>query len=225
MKQLKWLMVLITAFLLGCGSSSDKASQDDTQSVTIPLRVACVGDSITEGFQLTNPSTESYPAQLSEFVSDGVDVKNFGIRGRTLIKIGDPSYWNTEEYKQSLAFNPEVVVIMLGTNDMKDVNFPNRNNIISDYTALIESYKLLSSKPIIYICYPPPSYGKFRGITNKRIVDVLIPMLREVSIQNNVNVIDIHTLLSNKKELFPDTLHPNKEGARQMAELVYQTIY
>jgi len=50
-------------------------------------------------------------------------------------------------------------------------------------------------------------------------------MIKKVALQNSVKVIDIHTLLSNKKDLFPDTLHPNAEGARIMAEYVYQTIY
>ena len=225
MKLFKWIMLIITAFLLGCSGSSDKAVKEDTPSKTIPLRVACVGDSITEGFQLANPALESYPAQLSKLVAEGVDVKNFGIRARSVIKAGEQSYWDSEHYKQSLIFNPEIVVIMLGSNDMRKSNFDKRDNVIGDYTALIESYKSLSSKPIIYICYPTPSYGTIQGITNKRIVDILIPMLKEVAAQNSVSVIDMHTLLSNKKELFPDTLHPNKGGARQMAQLVYQTIY
>jgi len=228
-KYLKYLVLTsISILILACVSDSKEPSkvvEKPEEAQTMPLRVACVGDSITEGFKLSSPSTESYPAQLSKLVSKGVEVKNFGIRGRSVIKDGEQSYWNAIEYKQSLNFNPEIVVIMLGSNDMKDANYAKRNNIISDYKMLIDSYKALSTKPIIYICFPTPSYGNIRGITNKRIVEVLIPMLKEVAKQNDVPIIDMHTLLSNKKELFPDTLHPNKEGARQMAEAVYMIIY
>jgi alpha-L-fucosidase 2 len=218
-------MLVIVVLLSGCNGGSEKSIQDDKTHSSIPLRVACVGDSITEGFKLAKPTVQSYPAQLSTLVADGVNVQNFGIRGRSVIKAGEQSYWDSEMYQQSLVYKPEVVVIMLGSNDMKDANFAHRANIVSDYKDLIDSYKALSSKPTIYICLPTPSYGNVRGITNKRIVEVLIPMIQEVAKQNSVSVIDMHTLLSNKKELFPDTLHPNVEGTRIMAEHVYQTIY
>jgi lysophospholipase L1-like esterase len=218
-------MLVIVMLLSGCSGGSENSTQNNNIHSSIPLRVACVGDSITEGFKLANPSLESYPAQLSNLVADGVDVQNFGIRGRSVIKAGEQSYWDSEIYQQSLAYNPEVVVIMLGSNDMKDANFAHRDSIVADYKALIESYKVLSSKPTIYICLPTPSYGTIRGITNKRIIDILIPKIQEVAKQTSVNIIDMHTLLSNKKELFPDTLHPNVAGAKIMAEHVYQTIY
>lgn len=141
------------------------------------------------------------------------------------MKAGELSYWDSDTYQNSLSFNPDIVVIILGTNDMQDVNFANRDDIVGDYKALIESYKRLSSQPIIYICFPPPSYGSTKGITNNKIVEVLLPKLREVASQNSVRVIDIYSLLSNKEELFPDTLHPNVEGARQIAQEVYVTIY
>jgi len=225
MKLFKWLMLIFSLFLLGCSGGTEKTYSEESLGAHVPLRVACVGDSITEGYKLSNPFVQSYPAQLAKLVADGVDVKNFGLRGRTIIKASEESYWNAEVYKQSLAYNPEVVVIMLGTNDMKNANYEKRFNIIDDYTALIGSYKVLHSKPTIYICLPTPSYGNIQGITNKRIVEVLIPMIKEVAIENSVRVIDMYTLLNDKKVLFPDTLHPNLEGARLMAEHVYQNIY
>ena len=222
MRHFKSLIMSLTIFALitGCGSgSSGQDSSNDT------LRIACVGDSITEGYGLDNPSEESYPAQLSELIAEGGSVQNFGKSGHTLIKAGALSYWDSDMYKNSLSFNPDIVVIMLGTNDMQDVNFGNRDDIVEDYKSLIESYRGLSSQPIIYICLPPPSYGSVRGITNERIVEVLLPKLREVSSQNSVSVIDMYTLLSDKRKLFPDTLHPNVEGAREMADEVYATVY
>lgn len=226
MHQLKWLLVTISIFVFGCGSSDN--TKKDTSSVdraTIPFHVACVGDSITEGFKLKNPSVESYPAQLSKLVANNIRVENFGIRGRSIIKAGEQSYWDSEMYQKSLHFNPDIVIIMLGSNDMKDANFGKREEIVKDYNALIQSYKNMHSKPTIYICFPPPSYGSIRGITDKRLTEVLIPKIKEVAQQNGISIIDMHTLLSNKKELFPDTLHPNVEGTTLMAEKVYATIY
>jgi lysophospholipase L1-like esterase len=217
MKHLLFLILGINMFIMGCGSSSDTSSNKK-------MRIACIGDSITEGFQLKDMSTQSYPAQLATLVGDG-EVENFGIRGRSVIKAGAQPYWDSSEYQKSLSFNPDIVVIMLGTNDMKNVNIDKKDNIIPDYNALIASYKSLSSKPTIYVCLPPPSYGSIQGITNQRIIDVLLPKIRAVAKQNDLSIIDVHTPLSNKRNLFPDTLHPNVEGAKQMAELVYQAIY
>ena len=198
MRQLKSLILGISLLILmaGCGSgSSTQNTADDT------LRIACVGDSITEGYGLANPSAESYPAQLAGLVAEGATVSNYGIGGHTVMKAGELSYWNSNTYQNSLSFNPDIVVIMLGTNDMQDVNFAHRDDIVGDYKALIESYQKLSSQPTIYICLPPPSYGSIKGITGQRITEVLLAKLREVANQNAVGVIDIYTLLSNKKEL------------------------
>ena len=225
MHQLKWLLLLLFLFMFGCGGGSTGSEKQTENQSSERLRIACVGDSITEGYKLPNPATQSYPAQLAKLVDKDVDVRNFGLSGRTVLKAGNAPYWNSTQYKQSLAYNPEIVVIMLGTNDMKDENFAHKNDIVKDYNALVESYKALSAKPIIYICLPTPSYGNFRGISNKRIVEVLIPSAKEVASKHSLGVIDLHTALSAKRALFPDTLHPNAQAAKLMAEHVYATIY
>ena len=37
-----------------------------------PIKVACVGNSITEGFALAHPETESYPAVLQRLLETGI---------------------------------------------------------------------------------------------------------------------------------------------------------
>ncbi|CAA6823669.1 MAG: Unknown protein [uncultured Sulfurovum sp.] len=230
-----WTLFVGIVFIAGCGGSGNQTETTTTQventtidaepASTDMLRVACIGDSITEGFALSDPTTQSYPAQLQTFIGDTVEVQNFGIKTRTVSRAGELSYWDTTQYQQSLSYNPDIVVIMLGTNDMQDVNIMYQDDIINDYGDLIASYRALESQPIVYICLPSPSFGIVRGITNARIKNILIPKIKEVSELNNVSVIDVYSLLNNKEELFPDTLHPNVEGARQIAQLVYQTIY
>ena len=43
-------------------------------------------------------------------------VKNFGVSARTLLNKGDHPYMNEKAYQDALAFNPNIVVIKLGTN-------------------------------------------------------------------------------------------------------------
>ncbi len=232
MKYIKFLVLLIgSSFIVGCGGGSGDTVAEAPVSTTpdVPqntvMRVACVGDSITQGVGVRNEAINSYPAQLKRMLGEGWDVKNFGKSGATLMKQGNRSYWDTTQFVSSHEYNPDIVVIMLGTNDAKSSNWGNNEPFISDYTAVIESYKALLSQPEIYICYPPPSYGNFAGITDARIKNELIPKISQVASANNVSVIDIHSALKNKASLFPDTLHPNEEGAKQIAEAVYQRVY
>ena len=229
MKYIKILLLSILSIgIIGCGSTSESVSETPdtpgTPSHTL-TRVACVGDSITEGTGLSNPGQDSYPAQLSTIVGQDWDVRNFGKKSATLMKSGSLPYWNTSPFVPSHEFNPDVVIIMLGTNDAKPGNWTNNSTFVSDYTAMIQSYKNLPSQPIVYVCYPPPVYAVVAGITDARIKNEVIPKIAQVASENGVRVIDIYSALSNKKALFPDNVHPNKEGARQLAQTVYQTIY
>ena len=226
MKTLNLLSILIMLLIItACGSTSNTQSDASTPNNTNePTRVACVGDSITQGVGISNPSENSYPAQLSNKLGEGWDVRNFGKSGATLIETGDIPYTDTAQFVPSHDFNPQVVIIMLGTNDMKTSNISEIDRYISDYTTLIQGYKNLPSNPVVYICNPPPSYGSFAGITNTNIVNILLPKIQTVSTQNNVQIIDVYSALTNKSSLFPDTLHPNNEGATIIANTVYSSI-
>lgn len=222
------LFASMSMLFISCGGSSDSPSAEinpDNPIQETLLRVACVGDSITEGTGLADPNSDSYPSQLAGLLGEGWDVQNFGKKSATLIKSGSLPYWNTAQFVHSHDYNPDIVVIMLGTNDAKPGNWANNSQFIPDYSELINSYKNLSSEPTVYIAYPPPVYGTVAGITDARIKNEVIPKIAEVAAINGVSVIDIYSALSNKKELFPDKVHPNVEGARQIAQTVYQTIY
>jgi len=219
--------VLFTAFMFGCGgvSTNEVNTPEETPPNTTPIRVACVGDSITEGTRLSNPTNDSYPSQLNKMLGEGWDVRNYGKKSATLMKAGSFPYWNTAPFTPSHDFNPDIVIIMLGTNDAKPGNWANNVPFVSDYTALIDTYKALDSQPTIYVCYPPPVYAVVAGITDARVKNEVILKIAEVASLNGVEVIDIYSILSNKKELFPDNIHPNTEGARQLAKAVYEKIY
>jgi len=64
-----------------------------TCAYSTPVKIACVGDSITEGSGLTSPATQSYPARLQRLLGTNYNVRNFGVSGRTLLKQGDFPYW------------------------------------------------------------------------------------------------------------------------------------
>ena len=69
-------------------------------------------------------------------------VTNYGNSGRTMLKHGlcssnesfvDCSYWDTDTYTAAMASTPDIVTIMLGTNDAKNFNWFNAST--GNYTA------------------------------------------------------------------------------------------
>ncbi|MDE6111515.1 MAG: hypothetical protein K2F65_06340, partial [Eubacterium sp.] len=114
------------------------------------IKVACVGDSITYGCTVQNRNKNNYPAILGRLLGDNYCVNNFGYTNRTAIKDADYPYIKEKLYQQSLDFKPDIVIIMLGSNDTKKTNW-NKEKFINDYCEIIDSYLNLSSKPKLYI--------------------------------------------------------------------------
>jgi lysophospholipase L1-like esterase len=150
---------------------------DDAERRDRPIRVACVGDSITFRGCVSN-ANETYVAQLSRLFGPGYDVTNYGNSGKTMLKQGvccksatsnqtsEPcSYWNTSEFHASLESSPDIVTIMLGTNDAKRCNWYGPANgspegggqgYFLDYMDMVEAFSSLPSEPYIYLAVPPP---------------------------------------------------------------------
>ena len=188
------------------------------------VRVACIGNSITFGAGIRNRSRDSYPSVLARMLGDSYWVKNFGVSARTMLNKGDHPYMNEPAYKNALAFNPNIVVIKLGTNDSKSFNWKYKADFMKDAQTMIDAFKGLPSQPKIYLCYPSKAYLTGDGINDDIISKEIIPMIKKLAKKNNLSVIDLHTAVVGMLELFPDRIHPNEKGAQVMAKAVYQSI-
>ena len=187
-------------------------------------RVACVGDSITFGARIQDREKQSYPAQLGKLLGDKYDVRNFGVNGHTLLKKGNAPYWNHAAYKKSQAFEPNIVIIKLGTNDSKPMNWPDhKGDFESNARELIASYQALASKPRIIVCLPVPVV-KDGNITEKIVRKEVAPRLRKAALATGVELVDLHPSLVEHPEFFPDGLHPDHRGAGRMAEVLHEVL-
>lgn len=69
----------------------------------------------------SNNAIHSYPAQLETMIrgynKTELTVMNFGVAGRCASKHGSWPYWNENAYLDALTSEPDIVLIMLGTND------------------------------------------------------------------------------------------------------------
>ncbi len=191
--------------------------------------VACVGDSITQGFLELTLKRNTYPDKLQALVGDDWQVINFGVSGRTAVKNGDFPYWNEEFFVQSQAMNPDIVTIFLGTNDTKPYNW-DADTYHDDLIALIEVYEALPSRPVIYLVAPPAAFVREGAdavaydIDKDIIAAQVYDIVQEVAKAKHLTVIDLYTPTRDHPELFIDGVHPNDAGNDLIAEAFYSAI-
>ncbi len=188
------------------------------------IRVACVGNSITYGSGIKNRDTESYPVVLGQLLGEKYQVRNFGLSGRTLLNKGDRPYMNEKTFKVALNYLPNIVVIKLGTNDSKPHNWKFQSEFKQDLSAMVDSFKALSSKPTIFLCYPAKAYAITWGISDSVIVHGVMPYVKAVATEKKLKIIDLHKATTGMPELFPDNIHPNAAGAKVLATTVYNFV-
>ena len=191
------------------------------------IKVACVGDSITYGCTVQNRNKNNYPAVLGKMLGDNYCVNNFGYTNRTAIQDADYPYIKEKLYQQSLDFKPDIVIIMLGSNDTKKINW-DKEKFINDYCEIIDSYLNLSSMPKVYILIPTPLFeikGKVMWQLRKNImIDEVCHTVKEIAAKKRINLIDMSKAFENKKELFSDGVHPNRKGSKKLAEIIFNSI-
>jgi lysophospholipase L1-like esterase len=190
-----------------------------------PVRVACVGDSITFGHGINDREHDAYPGLLSTMLGEKYDVRNFGVSGSTTMMGTDMPYMNEQAYKDALAFNPQIVTIKLGTNDSKPYNWKESEHFKQDLKTLIESFRALPSNPQIWLCLPVPAYGHAWSINDSVIFNGVIPFIKEVAQEENLPLVDLNTPMQGKRQYFPDTIHPNEEGQKMIAQTIFDIIF
>lgn len=209
-------VTLLLAFLLLMGACALQKKK--------VIKIACIGDSITYGHGIEDLENNTYPAYLGKLLGDGYEVKNFGVCGATCLKKGDLPYWDQPEYKRALEFQPDVVVMMLGTNDSKPQNWFHSLEFGSDYTALIDEFKALRSSPKFWICNPPPAFNTRWNISDSVISLHIIPEVEKIAKLKNIHVIDFNKFFTDKVAFFPDMIHPDTVATKLMAEEVANAL-
>ena len=208
-------------FLISIFSQFELAAQKNA------IKVACIGDSVTAGYLLSDAVKESYPSQLQILMGEKYEVKNFGHSGATLLKKGHKPYYKTKEFADALAYSPDIAVIHLGLNDTDPRNWPNyKEEFDADYSWLIDTLKKQNPAVKIYICRLTPifnDHSRFKSGTRDWFWQIQshIPNIAKA---NRVGLIDLHEKLYPRPDLFPDALHPTKEGAAIFAQTVYENI-
>jgi lysophospholipase L1-like esterase len=185
--------------------------------------LACVGDSITQGVGAERG--QSWPAQAQKILGKKWRVQNFGLSGTTLMNSGNKPYQKSQQFKDALSSNPDVVVIMLGTNDTKPANWRHSaKDYEADYRDLISDFQKLASKPRIYLCLPPYIAKKGRWGINNEDTKMQIPIIKKIAKNLKLEFINVYAALEGQDHLIPDTVHPNTGGAALIAKAVTTSL-
>jgi lysophospholipase L1-like esterase len=181
-----------------------------------PIRVACVGDSITE--------ITGYPSTLQSMLGDNYTVRNFGSTGSTVLLNSWKPYMDQPQFVNAEAFQPDIVVIMLGTNDdLKELEQYNES-FEGDYATLISSFQQLQSNPQILIANSPPIFSNNSDLSPLYLANTIIPQTDDLANKMSLPLIDVYNSFGNHTDYFLDGVHPNSQGAALIAADVYGTI-
>ena len=196
------------------------------------IRVACVGDSITYGHSVSGWKQNNYPAVLQEILGDKYHVANFGVSGACVNKNGNKPYIKRNVYEESIKYDADILVLMLGSNDSKPGNWVDTETFLEQYRELLDTYLDREKVPEVYIgicakCYYEDGItsGLARYNIQPHIVDEIAAALKDTYEKENVVLIDIHSLTDMHPEWFEkDGVHPNAEGAKAIAKEVAMMI-
>ena len=221
---MKRYIILCIIALLSTTLYSQKLIANSQQ----PIKVACIGNSVTYGYGHENPSLTSYPSQLAEMLGDDYEVGNFGKSGATLLRKGHRPYNEQEEFEKALDFAPDIAIIHLGLNDTDPRNWKYyKREFISDYVALIEAFEEVNPDVEIYICRMTPIFHwhhRFKKGTRDWYWEIQETIENIAENIAEVKIIDLQEVLYHRPDLMPDALHPNPEGANLIAQRVYSAI-
>ncbi len=203
------------------------------------IKVACVGDSITQGINSADP-TKTYPNYLQNMLGLEYYVLNAGLSGYSIVSTDEYAYCKSQQYVDAKALKADVVIFNLGTNDANPTptqpykNWDNaandrENKFIQSTKDLLDSFKAANPDCQIYICLPSSLFavaGDQWGAEawTANIVKHSHPLLKQIANDYGYPTIDLFDWSKEHSEVFTDGLHPKDETYEVYAKYIYDSI-
>jgi lysophospholipase L1-like esterase len=181
-----------------------------------PIRVACIGDSITEG--------SGYPSMLRQMLGPNYTVANFGVSGSTVTSQSIRPYMDQAAFQEAIDYHPDIIVIMLGTNDANNDIAQNETSFETDYSQLINSFEQLEGRQLIWVVKSPPIFADNSGYNNTYLENNVFPQIDKVADQMKLPTVNMFSAFGNHSDYFMDGVHPDSDGASLIASNVYDAI-
>ena len=208
-----------------------------------PLRVAFVGDSITEGYAPSSAGVNllsgSYPARFAaNAAADGreVLVSNFGASASGMLPTTHFYYPDMLGYSLVMEeADADYIILALGTNDSPAGGAAGTMQaFIDEYIAIARALGNLPETDKLYITSAILYNTRNMSLTNTRLTSVVRPLQERIanslaSDNNKFEFIDMYGLTldaaSEEGFLSTDLVHPTKAGYIAMGDAVYGAIF
>ena len=169
--------------------------------------VAFLGDSLTEGWGLS--TDEAYPALLARELAR----RGRPIRALNAGRSGDTVAQGLERLPGVLRQGPDVLVVALGTNDaLRGLSVEEAER---DLRRILADARAKGARVLLVGIQPPPSLAtphalRFAALYPRLAADERVALVPDL----------LAGAAGDPARMFPDALHPNAAGQRQLAENV-----
>ena len=176
-------------------------------------RIAFVGDSITHGVWGT-----AFPTYVKKALRKNVDVGNFGVSGIAVTGWGgswnDPDfrYIKQDVFDEVLAFEPDLIFVMLGTNDAGNWDEALKT-FDGDYEALLTAFVETGAEVIVLPPMPVTEWNTF-ALPNEIISDRVMPHEKAVAEKLGLEFYDTNAILTEYTPdgYYTDGVHLSESG-------------
>lgn len=204
------------------------------------IKVACIGDSITYGYGIADRANDSYPAQLQKLFDakkpGKYEVRNFGNSGRGIYLDSmrgreKRGFRWMKEHKAALEWKPDIVISNLGINDCGEyikeyTGARRRGQFEGDYRDLLNDYKKANKSVQLYIWTKLSPLAEGQKFYRSPEPFLMQKDLERVAEMVDAVGIDMQEPLREviDEVLAKDKIHPDKNGAKIIAEATFGAI-
>lgn len=220
------------AFLSAIAENNNTITELNVAGEKDIIRVACLGDSITYGTGSADPSVHSYPVYYQRMLGYNYYVEKYGAPSNSLIETDTPSYLNHSYFQTSAEGKPDVVIVMLGTNDTRPTrwadsaykvwNAERKQAFLDAGDKLVANYK--NANPNVQIIFATCPYVPQAADWTGNLQMYGNPHIEKIAQANNCPVIDIFTYTKKNLQMYAggDGLHLKDEKYEMLAQGFYE---
>lgn len=214
------IAVLLTLAFTACSSQSSTAPSSQTRPSPSPVAaqddarlIVAFGDSLTAGYGLPDPATQSYPALLQK----RLDERGYAYRVVNAGVSGDTSAGGARRIEWALKGDVEILILELGGNDALRGQLP--SSVKQNLRTIIEAAQERHVKVIIAGMEALPNLGpeytsEFRSVFSDLAAEYKLPFLR-FFLDGVGGVGELNQ---------PDGIHPNVSGTEVVLENVWRVL-
>lgn len=223
MRWYKWFLLSFFALIsLAACRTIDFTGNPETSIEEGDTVIAAVGDSITAEYM----TGADYPQILEEKLGEVYSVVNFGESNYAAQSSSDYPYATTASFEESLELEPDIVILMLGTNDTKAHNWTGAETFKEEYTDLLKNYIELNSVSRIILASPPTVFlgDVLEGSIEPDHIEPIRDVVKEVAEEYDLGFVDMTAKTKDHSEWFFDGVHPTPESAEAIAQIFYEQL-